>query len=90
MKKAFVATFAAILIAGVVFAQRPAKNVDPGRHPNLARAQTHCQNAFDAIVAAQNANEWDMGGHAQKAKELLSQASSEIKQAALTANANGH
>ena len=27
--------------------------------------------AYAKIVAAQQANEWDMDGHAQKAKELL-------------------
>jgi hypothetical protein len=37
-------------------------------------------------LAAQKANEWDMRGHAQKAKELLEQANSELKQAAEAAN----
>jgi hypothetical protein len=64
----------------------PAQNVDPHRHPNLAAAQRACGRAFDNVSAAQQANEWDMGGHAKKAKELISQASDEIKQAALAAN----
>jgi hypothetical protein len=34
----------------------------------------------------QQANEWDMSGHAAKAKELLDQASHELKQAAESAN----
>ena len=44
--------------------------------------------AYDRIVAAQQANEWDMGGHAAHAKELLDQANHEIKIAAEAAN--GH
>ena len=36
---------------------------------------------------AQRANEWDMGGHAARAKDLLSQASREIK---LAADAGNH
>ena len=34
---------------------------------------------------AQKANEWDLAGHAQKAKELLDQANNELK---LTAEAS--
>jgi len=64
----------------------PAQNVSASRHPNLAAAQRACGRAFDRIAAAQQANEWDMGGHAKRAKELIIQASDEIKQAALTAN----
>jgi hypothetical protein len=67
-------------------ASAPAQNVSPARHPNLAAAQRLCAEAFDKIDAAQHANEWDMGGHAQRAKDLLVQASDEIKQAALAAN----
>lgn len=37
---------------------------------------------------AQKANEWDMQGHAQKAKDLLDQANSELKLAAQAANRN--
>jgi hypothetical protein len=56
------------------------------RWPNLAAAQRLSQQAFDKIIAAQRANEWDMGGHAQKAKELLEQVNRELKEAAETAN----
>ena len=34
----------------------------------------------------QRTNEFDLGGHARRAKELLVEASEEIKQAALAAN----
>jgi uncharacterized C2H2 Zn-finger protein len=44
--------------------------------------------AYEKVVAAQKANEWDMNGHTQKAKELLDQANRELKQAAEAANRN--
>lgn len=67
-------------------AQLPKKNISGARHPNLAAAQRLSQQAFEKIVAAQEANEWDMQGHAQKAKELLDQANRELKAAAQAAN----
>ncbi len=70
------------------FAQKPARNVSPHRHPNLAAAQRLSQQAFERIVTAQQANEWDMQGHAQRAKDLLDQANRELKQAAGAANRN--
>jgi hypothetical protein len=42
----------------------------------------------EKITAAQEANEFDMNGHAAKAKELLDQASRELKLAAEAANKN--
>ena len=77
-----------LAVGGVAVAQRPARNVSPARHPNLAAAQRLCSQAFQRIVDAQKANEFDLGGHAQKAKELLDQANNELKQAAETANQN--
>jgi hypothetical protein len=76
----------ALLCAGLLFAQRPADNIDANRHPNLAAAQQLCNQAFDKLVEAQKENQFDMEGHAQKAKDLLVQASHEIKAAALAAN----
>ena len=46
------------------------------------------QQAYEKIEAAQQANEWDMDGHAQKAKALLDQVNNQLKQAALAANHN--
>jgi hypothetical protein len=87
-KNRFVVTVAALLliIGGLALAQKPAQNVSGGRHPNLAAAQRLSQKAYEKIVAAQQANEWDMQGHAQKAKELLDQVNKELKQAATAAN----
>lgn len=87
-KNRFVVTVAALLliIGGLALAQKPAQNVSGGRHPNLAAAQRLSQKAYEKIVAAQQANEWDMHGHAQKAKELLGQANKELREAATAAN----
>ena len=54
--------------------------------PNLAEAQRLSRQAWEKINAAQAANEWDLGGHAQKAKELLDQVNNELKMAAEAAN----
>jgi len=77
-----------LLFAGVALAQRPVRNVSGGRHPNLAAAQRLSRQAWQRIMDAQKANEWDMQGHAQKAKDLLDQANSELKLAAQAANRN--
>jgi len=78
-----------IVAGGAMIAQGPpARNVNPGRHPNLAAAQRLTDQAYNKITAAQEANEWDMDGHAAKAKELLDQANRELKQAAEAANRN--
>jgi hypothetical protein len=74
-----------VLAATFAFAQ-PAHNVSAARHPNLNAAQKFGQQAFDKLTAAQQANEFDMKGHAAKAKQLLEEANNEIKQAAEAAN----
>jgi hypothetical protein len=71
-------------------AQPPARNVNPHHHPHIAAAQRLAHQAWEKIVEAQKANEWDMNGHAQHAKELLDQVNNELKQAAEAANANAH
>ena len=76
-----------LLLSGVALAQKPARNVNPNRHPNIAAAQRLCYEAFEKISVAQQANEFDMKGHAAKAKELLEQANAELKLAAEAANA---
>jgi hypothetical protein len=80
---------ALVLLGGLAIAQRPKDNVSGGRHPNLAAAQRLSQQAFQRIVAAQEANEFDMQGHAQKAKGLLVEVNKELKLAAGSANRNG-
>jgi hypothetical protein len=78
----------ALFIGGVAVAQKPRQNVSGARHPNLAAAQRFCEQAWNKTLAAQQANEWDMQGHAQKAKDLLDQANKELKAAAGAANRN--
>ena len=61
---------AALICSGVAVAQKPVENIS-GKNPNLAAAQRLSQQAWEKITTAQQANEWDMQGHAAKAKELL-------------------
>jgi hypothetical protein len=78
-----------LLVAGLALAQVPKENVSHGRHPNLAAAQRLSQQAWQKVVAAQEANEFDMQGHAQKAKNLLDEVNRELKLAAESANHKG-
>jgi hypothetical protein len=84
--KACVALGAMLLVAGTVSAQRPRENVNPNKHPNIAAAQRLVDQAFHKITDAQKANEFDLGGHAEKAKGLLDEANRELKLSAETAN----
>jgi len=79
---------ASLLCGGIVIAQQPVQNVNPNRHPNIAAAQRLTEQAYQKIQAARAANEYDLGGHAKKAEDLLQRANEELKQAALQANAN--
>ncbi len=76
----------AILATTAAFAQKKGEHVSAKRHPNLAAAQHFCTQASEKVSAAQQANEFDMQGHAQKAKDLLDQANAELKLAAEAAN----
>ena len=90
MKRTFATSLAALvlLVGAAATAARPERGVSARRHPNLAAAQRLSRQAFEKIMAAQRATEWDMGGHAQKAKELLDQVNIELKAAAEQANEN--
>jgi hypothetical protein len=78
----------ALICAGAALAQKPVENISGKKHPNLASAQHLSQQAWEKISAAQQANEWDMQGHAAKAKELLDQVNQELKLSAEAANKN--
>ncbi|HET6555006.1 MAG TPA: hypothetical protein VFG49_15875 [Dyella sp.] len=90
MKKSLIAGAVAVtlLCAGAAIAVEPVRDVSSHRHPNIAAAQRFARQAFEKISAAQEANEFDLGGHAAKAKELLEQANQELRLAAETANKN--
>ena len=59
-----------------------AEIINASKHPHLAEAQKLVHEAHDRLSAAQKANEFDLGGHAAKAKNFLEQASQELKLAA--------
>ncbi|MBS1842729.1 MAG: hypothetical protein JSS69_13300 [Acidobacteria bacterium] len=88
MRRAVVSGIAAatLFCGGILLAQKPERDISGKRHPNLAAAQRLCDQAFRKISEAQEANEFDMQGHAAKAKELLEQANKELKEAAEAAN----
>lgn len=81
--------------SAVLAVDSPRQDVPPGgggdpigtgggrtRHPHLASALRLANQAWEKIEAAQRANEWDMEGHAQRAKELLDQVITQLKLAA--------
>ena len=79
--------FGALLLVGAgAIAQKPETDISHARRPNLAAAQDLSRQAWQRIVDAQRANEWDMDGHAQKAKNLLDEVNRELKLAAGAAN----
>jgi len=89
MIKLTLSTAALLLVTTAAFAAPPVEDISGRRHPNLAAAQDLSHRAWERITAAQKANEWDMDGHAAKAKELLDQVNNELKMAAEAAN-RGH
>ena len=79
-----------LAITGITIAQGPPeRDISARRHPILADAQRLCDQAYNRIGDAQRANQWDMNGHAAKARVLLEQASRELKAAALADNRKG-
>lgn len=75
-----------ISAAFAALAVEPAQDVDSQRHGNLAAAQNLVREAFDKVSEAQAANRSHLGGHAERAKQLMLQANEEIKLAATSAN----
>lgn len=82
----FAAGTAAFVLSTALNAQEPVRNIDPARHGNLAAAQDLVRQAFNRITEAQQDNRYNLGGHAERAKELLRQANEQIKKAAEAAN----
>jgi Tfp pilus assembly protein PilX len=77
-----------IACVGVMFAQAPVVNIYR-RHGNLRAAQIAIVQAYQKIDAAQRDNDDQLGGHAQRAKDLLTQADQELRLAADVANREG-
>jgi hypothetical protein len=82
--------YTSLACVAATFAQAPVVNIDPHHHPNLAEAQKHIIEAYQRIDAAQHDNKEHLSGHAQRAKDLLTQADAELRQAANVSNAEGH
>ena len=74
--------------AGAIFAQAPAPNIDPKKHANLSAAQDYIRMAYQKIEAAQKINKEGMGGHGDKAEQLLDEANRELKAGAEYADAH--
>jgi len=72
----------ALVCGGALLAQAPGVDIDANRHPDLADAQHHIQQAYVKIEQSQEAHRDQLGGHAEKARDLLAQASRELKAAA--------
>jgi formate dehydrogenase assembly factor FdhD len=81
-KRLFLSGIAAVLICGGAVLAQVGVDVDGHKHPNLAAAQQHIQEAYAKLDEAQNIYHDKLGDHAQKAKDLLTQANREIKAAA--------
>ena len=79
-----------VLCTGLIFgcaSQADQPSVDIGeRHGNLRSAQEHIVQAWRMVGEAQRDNNSRLGGHAERAKELLSQANEELRAAAGFAN----
>ncbi|WP_114238773.1 hypothetical protein [Dyella sp. C9] len=72
-------------------AQQASPYVDIGaRHGNLRDAQEHIVQAWHLVGDAQVDNDSRLGGHAARAKELLSEANEELRLAADVANEHGY
>jgi hypothetical protein len=71
----------ALLCAGALLAQAPKPNISD-KYPSLQEAQHHIQEAYEKIDTAQQAHHGELGGHGEKAKDLLAQANRELKEAA--------
>jgi hypothetical protein len=76
-----------IALCVLAFAQQPRVTVGE-RHGNMRAAQELIQQAWQKVDVAQQDNHYNLGGHAGRAKELLAQASEEIRLSADAANSH--
>lgn len=84
----FKAIVPAALLGAAFFASGSAIAGPEAGHPNIIAAREDAQHAIEKMKAAQVANEYDMGGHAEKAEKLLREAEQQMKLAAEAANKN--
>ena len=81
-----VALCAVLALGAVIYAQQGPRVTVGERHGNMRAAQELIQQAWYKVDEAQKDNHYNLGGHAGRAKELLEQASEEIKMSAEAAN----
>jgi hypothetical protein len=81
-----IALCAVFVLSAVLFAQQGPRVTVGEKHGNMRAAQEYIQQAWLKVDEAQKDNRYNLGGHAGRAKELLAQASEEIKLSAETAN----
>jgi hypothetical protein len=79
---------AAFALSAVLFAQQEPRVTVGEKHGNMRAAQEYIQQAWRKVDEAQKDNNYNLGGHAGRAKELLAQASEEIKLSAEAANSH--
>jgi hypothetical protein len=77
----------ALTLGAVPFGQGPRVTVGE-RHGNMRAAQEYIQQAWQKVDEAQKDNHYNLGGHAGRAKDLLAQASEEIRLSADVANSH--
>jgi hypothetical protein len=75
-----------LLLGSAVAQKEPEVDISARRYPGLAAAQRLSREAWDKITEAQKSHEWDLGGHAAKAKQLLDQVNHELREAATYLN----
>ena len=90
---AFILLSGLLALTATIVTAQPVHDISGHRHPHLAAAQRACDRADHAIHLAQEANEFDLGGHAAQALKDLDDANAQLKLAAQTSNqqhAMGH
>lgn len=75
-----------LMIASSVVSVSAYATVNAAKHPQMAQAQNLISQAYAQVTAAQNAHNYNLGGHGDNAKNLLMQASAEIDAAAAAAD----
>jgi len=83
-----IALCAVFALSAVLFAEQEPRVTVGENHGNMRAAQEYIQQAWRKVDETQKDNNYNLGGHAGRAKELLVQASEEIKLSAETANSH--
>jgi hypothetical protein len=83
-----IALCAVFALSAVLFAEQEPRVTVGEKHGNMRAAQEYIQQAWRKVDEAQKDNNYNLGGHAGRAKELLAQVSEEIKLSAEAANSH--